>query len=78
MKVREAEVFSDLELLVRQMNGQYRVKKPHLQELFEQAKELAAGLEKFTITHVPRDENQAADRLVNRAIDLKQDVDGAV
>lgn len=78
LKVREAEVFSDSELLVRQINGQYRVKKPHLQELFEQAKELAAGLEKFTITHVPRDENQAADRLVNRAIDLKQDVDGAV
>lgn len=77
MEVLDAEVFSDSELLVRQMNGQYRVRKPHLQELFQQAKELVAGLESFTITHVRREQNEAADRLVNRAIDLKQDVHGA-
>ena len=69
------EVFSDSELLVRQMNGQYRVKKPHLRELFEQAKEMTAELEDFTIAHVRREKNTDADRLVNRALDLKRDVD---
>lgn len=75
LNVTHAEVFSDSELLVRQMNGQYRVKKPHLRELFEQAKEMAAAFDEFTIAHVRREQNADADRLVNRALDLKRDVD---
>lgn len=72
-----AEVFSDSELLVRQMNGQYRVKKRHLRTLFEQARELADAFEEFSISHVRRDRNTDADRLVNLALNLKRNVNGA-
>lgn len=77
LNVTHAEVFSDSELLVRQMNGQYRVKKPHLRKLFEQAKEMADAFDGFKIAHVRREKNADADRLVNRALDLKRDVDAA-
>ncbi|MDR1997428.1 MAG: ribonuclease HI family protein [Candidatus Margulisbacteria bacterium] len=65
----ELEVFADSELMVRQINGIYKVKDAKLRELFFQATELAARLQKFSLTHVPRAKNQAADRLVNEAID---------
>lgn len=77
LNVTHAKVFSDSELLVRQMNGEYRVKKTHLRELFEQAKEIAAAFDDFKITHIRREKNIDADRLVNRALDLKRDVDSA-
>jgi len=63
------EVISDSELMVRQMNGQYRVKHPALKPLFEKARELSQKFKSFTIRHVPREQNREADRLANRAID---------
>lgn len=65
----ELEVFADSELMVRQINGQYKVKDAKLRELFFQATELIAKLKKFSLAHIPREQNQAADRLVNEAID---------
>jgi len=65
----ELAVFADSELMVRQINGQYKVKDNKLRELFFQATELIAKLRKFSLTHIPREKNQAADRLVNEAID---------
>jgi ribonuclease HI len=70
----EVTVVSDSELLVRQMNGQYRVKAPHLQPLYAEAKHLSKAFEQCTFTHVRRENNTHADRLVNEAIDLRQDV----
>jgi ribonuclease HI len=67
--VRRLRVESDSELLVRQMQGEYRVKSPDLRPLHERAERLARGFEHFEITHVPREKNREADRLVNAALD---------
>lgn len=66
--VRRLDVRSDSELLVRQMNGIYKVKSPTLRPLYEEARTLADGLE-FEIRHVRREDNEAADRLANEALD---------
>ncbi|MEW6776510.1 MAG: ribonuclease HI family protein [Bdellovibrionota bacterium] len=66
---RQVLVRCDSELMVRQMNGQYKVKHPGLKPLFEKAKALAGGFSRFTIEHVRREYNGDADTLANRAID---------
>jgi ribonuclease HI len=71
------EVISDSELMVRQMNGQYRVKNAGLKPLYERACRLRGKFSSFTIRHVRREENKAADKLVNQAINLKQNVEDA-
>jgi ribonuclease HI len=60
---------ADSELLVRQLNGQYKVRAPHLAPLFAQARKLLAKFSGATIEHVPRERNAAADAQSNRAID---------
>lgn len=67
----EVEVKADSELLVRQLNGQYRVKHEGLVPLYKQAKDMLNSFTKTTIRHIPREENKKADRLSNEAIDLK-------
>jgi ribonuclease HI len=62
-------IFSDSELLVRQMAGRYRVKNPGLRPLHREASELMAQLPSVRIQHVPREENREADALANRALD---------
>ena len=59
----------DSELVVRQLAGRYRVKDPALRALFEEAEALIARLPSFVVRHVPRAQNQRADRLANQAID---------
>ncbi|MFC1932466.1 ribonuclease HI family protein [Chloroflexota bacterium] len=59
---------SDSELVVRQLNGQYRVKKVHLKTLYQQVKQLLSQLEGYTINHIPREQNTEADRLANIAL----------
>lgn len=71
----EIDVRSDSELLVRQMNGQYRVKNAGLKPLFEQACELAGRFERFVIAHVRREQNTDADGLVNRTLNLKRSIE---
>lgn len=66
---REIEVYSDSELLVRQLAGRYRVKNPGLQPLFRQAGELLARFARSRVSHVPRERNREADALANRAVD---------
>jgi len=67
--VERLRVESDSELLVRQMEGRYRVKSPDLRPLHERAVKLARAFEHFEIAHVPREKNREADRLVNAALD---------
>jgi ribonuclease HI len=67
--VSELEVVSDSELLVRQMQGAYRVKNRALQELFVEASRLAREIGKVTYRAVRREHNELADRLVNEALD---------
>lgn len=63
------QVISDSELLVRQIQGAYRVRHPVLRDLHARARQLTKQLDWFSITHVLRGENQAADRLANAAMD---------
>ena len=69
-------VRADSELMVRQMNGQYRVKAPNLRPLFEEARRLALSIPRFRIFHVPRAENRDADRLANLAMDERTPAGG--
>ena len=63
------KVISDSELLVRQMQGSYRVHHPVLRNLHARARQLTQQLDWFSITHVLRAKNEAADRLANAAMD---------
>lgn len=73
----QVDVVSDSELLVRQMTGRYRVKNEGLKPLYEKALTLAGRFDRCDYRHVRREENKEADRLVNQAIDLKRNVEGA-
>ena len=65
------DVFSDSELVVRQISGQYRVKHPDMLPLHSQARGLLARFERARVSHVRREQNKDADRLANRALDEK-------
>ena len=67
--IRELEVRSDSELMVKQMRGEYRVKNRDLQSLFLDASRAAREIGRVTYTHVRREHNELADRLVNEALD---------
>jgi ribonuclease H / adenosylcobalamin/alpha-ribazole phosphatase len=67
--VDELEVVSDSELVVKQMRGEYKVKKPALRELSDEAAQLARGFKSVSYTAVRREHNELADRLVNEALD---------
>lgn len=71
--VNEVECFSDSELMVRQLNGEYRVKNEKLRVLFLQVREKEKRFEKVNYFHVPREEDliKRADKLANIAIDGK-------
>ncbi len=63
------EVVSDSELLVRQVNGRYKVRHPNLLPLHAEARILIAKLAWFRVHHVLRGKNKEADALANRAMD---------
>jgi ribonuclease HI len=63
----EVEIRADSELIVRQINGSYRVKNAKLKPLYLKAMELKGRLKTFTITHIPRNLNREADRLAGEA-----------
>jgi ribonuclease HI len=69
LQIDEVDVVSDSELLVKQMRGEYKVKKPALRELSFEAAELARRLRSVSYTAVRREHNELADRLVNEALD---------
>ncbi len=65
--VRKLHVFSDSELLCRQLTGAYRVKSPALKPLYQQVRGLLSKFAEFGVEHVPREENRRADALAARA-----------
>jgi ribonuclease HI len=67
--VARLHVRSDSQLLVKQMDGSYRVKHPGLQPLHEEARSLARRIGRVTFEHVRREFNKEADRLANEAMD---------
>jgi ribonuclease HI len=69
--VRELEVVSDSELLVKQMQGEYKVKSETLRVLWEEANDLERRFAKVRYKAVRRAHNELADRLVNEALDAE-------
>jgi len=70
----EVDIYADSELVVRQLNGDYRVKNEKLLPLFEAAFSQLRRLERWTIRHVPRAQNHRADHLANAAMDAGEDI----
>lgn len=70
-KCQVLEVRADSQLMVRQISGQYKVKHPNLIPLWKEAKALTVKFEKFSMHHVPREENFRADELANQALDAR-------
>ncbi len=69
------KVYSDSELLVRQIGGQYKVRSDLIRPLFDEARARMGGFESCEVRHVRREKNEDADRLVNQALDAERDVD---
>ena len=69
MKLQEVEVRSDSELLVKQFAGEYRMKAAHLKPLLAKARAEALRFRRVRVSHVPRERNEEADRLVNETLD---------
>ena len=72
----EVEILADSELIVRQIKGRYRVRNANLKPLYAEAKTLIRGFRSFRITHVQREANVDADRLVNAALNRAEDAPG--
>ena len=68
---KRVHVYSDSELVVRQIEGRYRVKNEGLLPLYREACTLLGRFTRWTIAHVPRAQNKEADKLANRALDEK-------
>jgi ribonuclease HI len=68
-KPERLEIYLDSKLVVEQVNGTYRVRKPELQPLYQRAKELLGGFDEVVISHVEREKNRGADALANMALD---------
>ncbi len=62
----------DSELVVRQLQGQYKIKEPTLQSLAQEALRLMTKFEQVQFQHIPREKNKLADQLVNEALDNRQ------
>lgn len=69
MGIDRISVFADSELMVKQLNGVYKVKSEDLRPLYEKAAALSKGFKEFSIRHIYREKNAAADALSNEAID---------
>jgi ribonuclease HI len=67
--IKALRVESDSELLVKQMQGQYKVKSTDLKPLYERAKKMSQAIPAFRIDHVYREQNREADLLANAAMD---------
>ena len=69
--VKEAELRIDSELIGKQLMGEYKIKDPDLQPLFIKAWNLRLDFKKIGIKIIPREQNKAADKLVNAELDGK-------
>jgi probable phosphoglycerate mutase len=69
LTVRRVELRMDSELVVRQVEGRYRVRNPALRKLFARLVELRSRFDSFQARAIPRSENRSADGLANAALD---------
>ena len=68
MGARQVDIRLDSELVVKQVQGKYRVKNAALRPLYLKVGELLSQLEGFTISNIPREQNAEADSLANKAL----------
>jgi ribonuclease HI len=66
---RQVILMSDSELVIRQLQGRYRIRNAALMPLYQKVVQLLASLDKFTASSIPREQNAAADSLANKALD---------
>eukprot|EP00547_Thalassionema_nitzschioides_P008667 CAMPEP_0194228794 /NCGR_PEP_ID=MMETSP0156-20130528/43557_1 /TAXON_ID=33649 /ORGANISM="Thalassionema nitzschioides, Strain L26-B" /LENGTH=424 /DNA_ID=CAMNT_0038961315 /DNA_START=141 /DNA_END=1416 /DNA_ORIENTATION=+ len=71
--ITSLRVEGDSELIVRQLEGRYRIKSPRLQELWGESKELISKFNDVKIRHIPRAKNKRADELANQAMDCRDE-----
>lgn len=75
IEFEEIDFFCDSELIVKQIKGEYKIKNTDLIKLsLEFWKEIKSMNKKFSITHIPREQNKVADKLANEALDESTDV----
>ena len=70
--VRSIVLYTDSQLVARQLNGIYKVKDEGLKKIYLKVKDKLRDFEKMTILHIPREKNKEADRLANKAIDERR------
>ncbi len=63
--------YLDSELIVKQMKGEYKVKKTELKKIYLKVKKLLKEIPEISFVHIPRERNQLADKLANEAMDGK-------
>jgi ribonuclease HI len=66
---RHVVLKSDSELIVKQINGLYKIKNIALRPLYQEAVRLIGSFDSFSISYIPRAQNAAADALANQALD---------
>ena len=77
MKASSIRIFSDSELLCKQIKGEYKVKSDNIKNLYLQAKDMMKGFEKIALNQIPRENNRGADKLARLAVKEKRSkVDG--
>ena len=69
---RNLKVHSDSQLLIRQLEGRYRVNSPQLKALYEKARERLTSFDTVKLLHIPRELNSRADALANEAVKAEQ------
>jgi len=72
VRAAEVEVRSDSELLIKQLNGEYKIMEPRIQPLFLQVWNLRIDFGRVKFTAISREQNREADKLVNEALDRQE------
>jgi len=65
----KVEVRADSELMVKQMNNEYKISDEDLQPLYVQVHNITLDFQSVTFIHIPREENKDADKMVNKVLD---------
>jgi ribonuclease HI len=71
-KATKVDCFLDSQLIVKQLNGEYKVKNERMRNYWVKVKTLESSFEEITYTHVKRDKNKEADYLVNKVLDASE------
>lgn len=72
-EIKNLECFLDSELVVKQLNGEYKVKNATMKKYYDKVLQLKSEFESISFTHVKRADNKEADRLVNEALDANDE-----